>query len=68
MMIGSICENPLTIRAIIGWRDPLKEREMRETSSISMQPTAAPGSTRSRSVPRRRCLLCLAAVTGCFSG
>src|ERR1700726_3681804 len=28
MMIGGICENPLTIRAIIGWRDALNEGKM----------------------------------------
>src|SRR5271156_3623019 len=28
MMIAGICENPLTIRAIIGWRDALNERKM----------------------------------------
>ena len=27
MMIGGICENPLTIRAIIGWRDALSRRQ-----------------------------------------
>jgi RNA polymerase primary sigma factor len=28
MMIAGICENPLTIRAIIGWRDALNEGKM----------------------------------------
>ena len=28
MMIGGICENPMTIRAIIGWRDALNEGKM----------------------------------------
>src|SRR5258707_2231490 len=28
MMIGGICENPLTIRAIVGWRDALVEGKM----------------------------------------
>jgi RNA polymerase primary sigma factor len=28
MMIGGICENPLTVRAIIGWRDALNEGKM----------------------------------------
>ena len=27
MMIGGICENPLTTAAIIGWRDALNEAE-----------------------------------------
>lgn len=41
-MIGSICENPLTIRAIIGWRDPLNERKMLLRDIID--PDAAYGS------------------------
>ena len=28
MMIGGICENPLTVRALIGWRDALNEGKM----------------------------------------
>ena len=27
MMIGGICENPLTIRALVGWRDALRRRQ-----------------------------------------
>src|SRR3954468_16098838 len=28
MMIGGICESPLTIRALVGWRDALNENKM----------------------------------------
>ena len=28
MMIGAICESPLTIRSIISWRDSIKEGTM----------------------------------------
>jgi RNA polymerase primary sigma factor len=28
MMIGGICESPLTMRALIGWRDALTENRM----------------------------------------
>jgi len=28
MMIGGICESPLTVRAMVGWRDALNENKM----------------------------------------
>ena len=39
MMIGGICENPLTIRAIIGWRDALNEGKMRLRDIIDLDAT-----------------------------
>ena len=43
MMIGGICESPLTIDAIIGWRDALMRPAAccSATSSISTRPMAA---------------------------
>ena len=39
MMIGGICENPLTIRAIIGWRDALNEGKMLLRDIIDLDAT-----------------------------
>jgi RNA polymerase primary sigma factor len=43
MMIGGICENPLTIRAIIGWRDALNERKMLLRDIIDLDATYGSG-------------------------
>src|SRR5271169_1646172 len=43
MMIGGICENPLTIRAIIGWRDALNERKMLLRDIIDLDATYGGG-------------------------
>jgi RNA polymerase primary sigma factor len=43
MMIGSICENPLTIRAIIGWRDALNERKMLLRNIVDLDATYGSG-------------------------
>src|SRR5258708_23198880 len=39
MMIGGICENPLTIRAIVGWRDALVEGKMLLRDVIDLDAT-----------------------------
>ncbi|MBV8739201.1 MAG: RNA polymerase sigma factor RpoD [Alphaproteobacteria bacterium] len=39
MMIGGICENPLTIRAIVGWRDALVEGKMLLRDIIDLEAT-----------------------------
>src|SRR5579859_4894025 len=43
MMIGGICENPLTIRAIIGWRDALNEGKMLLRDIIDLDATYVGG-------------------------
>ena len=43
MMIGGICENPLTIRAIIGWRDALNDRKMLLRDIIDLDATYGAG-------------------------
>ncbi len=43
MMIGGICENPMTIRAIIGWRDALNERKMLLRDIIDLDATYGSG-------------------------
>ena len=43
MMIGGICENPLTIRAIISWRDALNERKMLLRDIIDLDATYGSG-------------------------
>src|SRR5947207_7894145 len=39
MMIGGICENPMTIRALIGWRDALNEGKMLLRDIIDLDAT-----------------------------
>src|SRR5437773_6887423 len=39
MMIGGICENPLTIRALIGWRDALNDGKMLLRDVIDLDAT-----------------------------
>ncbi len=43
MMIGGICENPLTVRAIIGWRDALNEEKMLLRDIIDLDATYGSG-------------------------
>src|ERR1700731_826881 len=43
MMIGGICENPLTIRAIIGWRDALNEGKILLRAIIDLAATYGSG-------------------------
>ena len=43
MMIAGICENPLTIRAIIGWRDALNEGKMLLRDIIDLDATYGAG-------------------------
>ncbi len=43
MMIGGICENPLTIRAIIGWRDALNEGRILLRDIIDLDATYGSG-------------------------
>ncbi|MGH7114221.1 MAG: RNA polymerase sigma factor RpoD [Stellaceae bacterium] len=43
MMIGGICENPATIRAIIGWRDALNEAKMLLRDIIDLDATYGSG-------------------------
>jgi RNA polymerase primary sigma factor len=43
MMIAGICENPLTIRAIIGWRDALNDGKMLLRDIIDLDATYGAG-------------------------
>jgi RNA polymerase primary sigma factor len=43
MMIGGICENPMTIRAIVGWRDALNEGKMLLRDIIDLDATYGSG-------------------------
>jgi len=43
MMIGGICENPMTIRAIIGWRDALSDGKMLLRDIIDLDATYGSG-------------------------
>ena len=43
MMIGGICESPMTIRAIIGWRDALNEEKMLLRDIIDLDATYGSG-------------------------
>jgi RNA polymerase primary sigma factor len=43
MMIGGICESPLTIRAILGWRDALNEGKMLLRDIIDLDATYGSG-------------------------
>ena len=43
MMIAGICENPLTIRAIIGWRDALNDGKMLLRDIIDLDATYSAG-------------------------
>jgi RNA polymerase primary sigma factor len=39
MMIGGICENPLTVRALVGWRDALNENKLLLRDIIDLDAT-----------------------------
>src|SRR5438874_3401950 len=39
MMIGGICESPLTVRALLGWRDALNENKMLLRDIIDLDAT-----------------------------
>ena len=39
MMIGGICENPLTVRALLAWRDALNEDKMLLRDIIDLDAT-----------------------------
>ena len=41
MMIGGICENPLTVRALMGWRDAFNEGRMLLRDIIDLDATYA---------------------------
>src|ERR1700732_1839325 len=41
MMIGGLCENPLTVRALMGWRDALNEGKMLLRDIIDLDATYA---------------------------
>ena len=43
MMIGAICESPLTIRAIVTWRDALKQDQMLLRDIIDIESTYSQG-------------------------
>ncbi|HJU18755.1 MAG TPA: RNA polymerase sigma factor RpoD [Stellaceae bacterium] len=43
MMIGGICENPLTVRAIVAWREALAEGKMLLRDIIDLDATYASG-------------------------
>jgi len=44
MMIGGICESPMTIRAIIGWRDALNDGKMLLRDIIDLDATYGSGA------------------------
>ncbi|MBV9859793.1 MAG: RNA polymerase sigma factor RpoD [Alphaproteobacteria bacterium] len=44
MMIGGICENPLTLRALVGWRDALNEGKMLLRDIIDLDATYGSGA------------------------
>src|SRR6201982_1479550 len=44
MMIGGICENPMTIRAIVAWRDALNEGKMLLRDIIDLDATYGSGA------------------------
>ncbi len=50
MMIGGICESPLTVRALVGWRDALNENKMLLRDIIDLDATYRRRSSRR---PRR---------------
>ena len=43
MMIGGVCENPMTVRAIIAWRDALNEGKMLLRDIIDLDATYGSG-------------------------
>lgn len=45
MLIGAICESPLTIRAIVSWRDALKQDQMLLRDIIDIESTYTHGPT-----------------------
>src|SRR6266481_6058252 len=49
MMIGGICDNPLTARALLLWRDALNENKMLLRDIIDLDATSAPSSSSSPS-------------------
>src|SRR5579884_2898800 len=44
MMIGGICESPLTVRALVGWRDALNEGKMLLRDIIDLDATYGSGA------------------------
>ncbi len=57
MMIGGLCESPLTFKAIISWHDQLKAGRMLLRDIIDLEATqgaGAPGRRRQRATDRRR--------------
>ena len=54
MMIGGICENPMTIRAIIAWRDALNEGKMLLRDIIDLDATYGSGGVRAGTGRRGR--------------
>jgi RNA polymerase primary sigma factor len=51
MMIGGICENPMTIRALIGWRDALNEGKMLLREIIDLDATYGSGGFEAMPAP-----------------
>ena len=55
MMIGGICESPLTMRALIGWRDALNEGKMLLRDIIDLDATYGSAGVRAAAPrPERR--------------
>src|SRR5580704_14437306 len=44
LMIGGICENPLTVRALVGWRDALNDGKMLLRDIIDLDATYGSGA------------------------
>ena len=53
MMIGGICESPLTMRALIGWRDALNEGKMLLRDIIDLDATYGANAAIDRAGRRR---------------
>ena len=54
MMIGGLCESPLTFRAIIAWHDALKAGRMLLRDIIDLEATQGAGAPPARGADRRR--------------
>jgi RNA polymerase primary sigma factor len=50
MMIGAICENPLTIRAIVSWRDALNKDQMLLRDIIDIESTYTSGPSEEEAI------------------
>ncbi len=54
MMIGGLCESPLTFRAIIAWHDALKAGRMLLRDIVDLEATQGAGAPPPEAMRRRR--------------